>query len=146
MAADEPARGQRPLAEASEEDWRRREETRQAIVAAIKDSPDYRALQASRRPGTPDPNDRMTSKRNWETKVTQWRTALKCLSQLEKEESQLLIATTAEFSNAYHLNAAQLEVDTSSEKQMARTSAALGKYDPRLARYAQDLGVLAQCG
>ena len=91
MAADEPARRQRPLAEASEEVWRRRAETRRTIVAAIKDSLDYRALQASRRPGTPDPNDRMTSKRSWETKVMQWRNALNELSQLEKETAQLLI-------------------------------------------------------
>jgi len=86
---EEPARGQRPLAEASEEDWQRREEKRQAAVAAIKDSAEYRALQASRGqgrsttavPGTPDANDRETSKRSWEAKVMQWRNALKEWSQ-----------------------------------------------------------------
>ena len=61
------------MAEAAEEDWQRRQETRRAIVAAIKASPDYLALPASRRPGTPDSNDRMMSKRAWETKVVQWR-------------------------------------------------------------------------
>uniref|UniRef100_A0A7S4Q9H9 Histone RNA hairpin-binding protein RNA-binding domain-containing protein n=1 Tax=Alexandrium monilatum TaxID=311494 RepID=A0A7S4Q9H9_9DINO len=80
-----PARGQRPLADASEEDWQRRAEKRQAAVAAIKDSQEYRALQAARSqgkatsavPGTPDPNDRETSKRSWEAKVMHWRNALK---------------------------------------------------------------------
>lgn len=80
------ARGQRPLAEASEEDWQRRAEKRQAAVAAIRDSEEYRVLwerrsqgdpRAANVPGTPDPNNRETSKRSWEAKVMQWRNALK---------------------------------------------------------------------
>ena len=81
------------MAEASEEEWQRRQET----VARIKASPDYLALPAGRRPGTPDSNDRMMSKRSWETKVMQWRNVLKDLSQLEKEKAQLLMAISAEF-------------------------------------------------
>ena len=85
------------MAKASEEEWQRRQETRRAIVARIKASHDDLALPASRRPRTPDSNDRMMSKRSWETKVMQWRNALKELSQLEKEKAQLLIASNAEF-------------------------------------------------
>ena len=98
MACDAPARerGWRPLADASEEEWRRRQRTRRAIVAAIKDSPEYLALQASCRPATPDPKDRTTSKRSWETKVQMWRNALKDQSQ---EQTQLLIAINAELGN-----------------------------------------------
>lgn len=78
--------GSRPLAEASEEDWQRRAEKRLAAVNAIKDTPEYRTLQVDRAlgrggagavPGTPDPDDRETSKRSWEAKVMQWRNAVK---------------------------------------------------------------------
>ena len=91
MACDAPAQG-RGLADASEEDWQRRQETRRAIVASIKDSPEYLALQASCRPATPDPNDRTISKRSWETQVMRWRNALKDQS---NEQAQLLIAISA---------------------------------------------------
>mmetsp|Transcript_121105 Transcript_121105/g.241237 ORF Transcript_121105/g.241237 Transcript_121105/m.241237 type:complete len:249 (-) Transcript_121105:169-915(-) len=75
-----------PLPKASEKDWRRREEKRQAAVLAIKASLEYQELLSSRArgepgvdvvPGTPDPIDHTTSKRAWEASVMQWRNALK---------------------------------------------------------------------
>jgi len=75
-----------PLPEASEEDWRRREDKRQAAVLTIKASLEYQELLSSRArgepgvdvvPGTPDPIDHTTSKRAWEASVMQWRNALK---------------------------------------------------------------------
>lgn len=80
-------RATRPVPEASEEDWQRRTEKRQAAVVAVKMSPEYLAYAATRHqqghvlaapvPGTPDPNDRAVSKRHWEEEVRQWRTALR---------------------------------------------------------------------
>lgn len=75
-----------PLPEASEEDWRRREEKRQSAVLSIKALPEYIELRGSRArgepgaeavPGTPDPTDHTVSKRAWECRVMQWRNALK---------------------------------------------------------------------
>jgi hypothetical protein len=75
-----------PLPEASEEDWRRREEKRQSAVLSIKALPEYIELRSKRArgepgvdavPGTPDPTDHTVSKRAWECRVMQWRNALK---------------------------------------------------------------------
>jgi len=75
-----------PLPEASEEDWRRREDKRQSAVLSIKASPEYLELLNSRArgerganavPGTPDPTDHTISKRDWEKRVMGWRNALK---------------------------------------------------------------------
>ena len=70
---------------ASEEDWQRRSEKRCAAIDAIKDSPEYRALQQDQEQGcshdavpeAPDPDDRLTSKRRWEAKVMRWKHAIK---------------------------------------------------------------------
>ena len=98
MACDVPAwgGGWRPSVDLSEEEWQRRQETRRAIVARMKESPEYMTLQTSCRPATPDPTDRTISKRFWETKVQAWRNALKDQSQ---EQQQLLIAINAELAN-----------------------------------------------
>lgn len=74
------------LPEASEEDWRRRQEKRQSAILSIKASREYQDLSKSRDcgepgadavPGTPDPTDHSTSKRTWEASVMKWRNALK---------------------------------------------------------------------
>lgn len=73
----------RALPEASEEDWQRRLQKRHNIVAATKETPEYRAFSSAsfraRRAAlrTPSPNDRSVSKRQWEEKIHKWRTALR---------------------------------------------------------------------
>ncbi|CAK0863471.1 unnamed protein product, partial [Prorocentrum cordatum] len=73
------------LPEASEEEWRRRAQTRRRAVAACKASLEYRWCEGARLRGecdcdglrTPDPTDRTTSKRSWKYKMQQWRSELK---------------------------------------------------------------------
>jgi len=74
-----------PLPEASEEEWRHRESMRRKAVAVGKDTPEYRWFQGKKVRGereedglkTPDPADRMLSKRKWKYIVQQWRGALR---------------------------------------------------------------------
>ena len=69
----------------SEEVWQRRSAHRAAGVAAVKRSADYISAAASPRvprPNTPDPTERMLSKRAWERGVQQWRMDLKAVAQL----------------------------------------------------------------
>ena len=69
----------------SEEVWQRRSAHRAAGVAAVKRSADYISVAASPRvprPNTPDPTDRMLSKRAWERGVQQWRMDLKAVVQI----------------------------------------------------------------
>ena len=69
----------------SEEVWQRRSAHRAAGVAAVKRSADYISAAASPRvprPNTPDPTDRMLSKRSWERGVQEWRMDLKAVVQL----------------------------------------------------------------
>lgn len=70
------------MPKATEEDWNRRQDHRQAGVAAVKRSSAYQNFAARRRhgevwgpsaPQTPDPIDQSTSKRTWESKMQQWR-------------------------------------------------------------------------
>lgn len=69
-----------------DEDWARRFEKRQGIVAQTKASPQYLAHAARRAvgcadafdvPRTPDPSYRDVSKRAWERSVMDWRVALR---------------------------------------------------------------------
>jgi len=69
----------------AEEVWQRRSAHRAAGVAAVKRSADYISATADPhvpRPNTPDPTDRMLSKRAWERGVQQWRMDLKAVVQL----------------------------------------------------------------
>lgn len=78
-------RGGRPPPQASEEDWQRRTEKRQAIIAGVKASEEYFAYTAGgvpaefgeAAPRTPEATDRGISKRQWEDHVRQWRAALR---------------------------------------------------------------------
>lgn len=78
-------RGCRPPPQASEEDWQRRTEKRQAIIAGVKASEEYFAYGArgvpaelgEAAPRTPEATDRGISKRQWEDHVRQWRAALR---------------------------------------------------------------------
>jgi len=69
--------------EASEEDWQRRIEKRQAWVAIVKASAEYIAFRESEEPllvpapRTPDPTDLAVSKRSWEEQVRKWRASLR---------------------------------------------------------------------
>lgn len=75
--------------EDTEEDWRRREEKRRAAVALTKATPEYEAFcraacgaggpkdMGEAAPRTPPPDDRSISKRAWESKVMNWRAALR---------------------------------------------------------------------
>ena len=65
-------------------DWLRRSTRRQAAVAAIKKKQLYVNLTFARmqgtangdEPTTPDPTDRLISKRSWEKHMQDWRRAL----------------------------------------------------------------------
>lgn len=83
-AAPADAGGEMPPA--TEEEWQRRIAKRQAVVGNVKETQEYQAVLASRArsaeegsaaPTTPDPTDRRISKRNWETRVMQWRTGVR---------------------------------------------------------------------
>lgn len=73
------------LPDASEDDWRRREEVRKKAVDMIKKFPEYQWYADSKpreereagAPTTPDPRDRTISKRKWKYLTTSWRLALK---------------------------------------------------------------------
>ena len=65
---------------ATEEVWQQRIQKRRSIVSIVKATPEYQgclAKQVTRRPTTPDPDDRSVSKRAWEEKVVIWRTGLR---------------------------------------------------------------------
>merc|ERR1712137_583628 len=85
--ADGGANAGTTLPPASEEDWQRRIAKRTGAVATIKGTAEYQAFFARGgasalapgvpAPKTPDPQDRSVSKRNWESSVMEWRTALR---------------------------------------------------------------------
>ena len=65
----------------TETDWLRRLSHRRKAVCSIKSTLEYKASAAStRRPPTPDPEDRSVSKRGWEACVQKWRRELKKLN------------------------------------------------------------------
>jgi len=72
----------RPWQEVHEEDWQRRTTKRCGIVAFIKTLPEYNFClryadaMGDKRPTTPDPTCRRTSKRRWEQAVGIWRASL----------------------------------------------------------------------
>ena len=72
----------RPWQEVHEEDWQRRTTKRCGIVAFIKTLPEYSFClryadaMGDKRPTTPDPTCRRTSKRRWEQAVGIWRASL----------------------------------------------------------------------
>jgi len=90
VATPSSRRGGRHPPAASEEDWQRRTEKRQAIIAGVKEAPEYLAYRSSSlqansespffgtaAPRTPEATDRAISKRQWEDQVRQWRTQLR---------------------------------------------------------------------
>jgi len=68
------------LTKETEEVWQQRIQKRRSIVSIVKATPEYQgclAKRPTRRPTTPDPDDRSVSKRAWEGKVVTWRTGLR---------------------------------------------------------------------
>lgn len=76
-------RSPEPMEVASEEEWQRRLDKRQAAVSIVKEGPEYVAYRAAVRggggevPRTPPATDRSVSKRTWEEMMGKWRSGLK---------------------------------------------------------------------
>ena len=88
-SADDPAPANH---QCTDEVWQRRSCHRQAGVAAVKRSDDYRIAQAAQvpRPKSPDAADKKLSKRQWESGVQIWRKGLKAVVSLLPVEVEAL--------------------------------------------------------
>jgi len=71
-----------PIPAASEGEWQTRNLKREAAIAMVRKSPEFKKCVAAGRqlPAGPDPSDRSISKRQWEMQVMKFRDAVKAMS------------------------------------------------------------------